>query len=177
MIRQTRLDRFLARFETIGNSISFYILLLIVILGIWILTPFAPDWRPNGKVFGITAMVFAIFTMLHGILWFFLTRDYIKMPKKARASLTMTVRILRPLHMMSGLFALGIVLIHAYAFVKTGYGWNRYSISGALSLLTLSILAIDGIGLMSSPFLSRVVHRWIAVLFTALLAIHLWYVL
>lgn len=177
MIRQTQLDRFLERVETIGNSISFYLLLLIIGMGILIFTPLAPDWRPDGKTFGLVALVLGILTMVHGVLWFVLTRKYLKLPKKARAGLAATVRVLRPLHMMTGMLALGIVLIHAYAFLKTGYGWNRNSITGLVTLLILSLLAVDGIGLMASPFLSRILHRWIALVFIIALAVHLWFVL
>lgn len=177
MIQQTRADRFLERFETIGNSVSFYLLLLIIGLGIWILTPLAPNWRPDGKVFGLAGLVFTAITVIHGVLWFLLARESLKIPKKIRAVLAAAIRYLRPLHMMTGLLTLGMALIHAYAFLKTGYGWNRNSITGLATLVMLALLALDGIGLMASPFLSRIVHRAIALGFAAALAVHLWSVM
>ncbi|GAX89952.1 hypothetical protein [Effusibacillus lacus] len=178
MIRQqTRVDQFLERFETIGNSISFYLLLLVIGLGIWILTPLAPEWKPDARAFGLAALILAGLTMIHGALWFVLTRDSFRLPKRVRAVLATAIRFLRPLHFMTGLVALGIVLIHAYAFLKSDYVWDRFSITGLIAMIILFILAIDGIGLIASPLLSRIVHRWIALGFVIALAVHLWMVL
>jgi hypothetical protein len=164
------------KFENIGNSVSFYLLLLVIGFGIWILTPFAPDWRPNGSTFGLIAIIFAGLTVLHGLLWLLITRESLKLPKKVRASTATAIRFIRPLHMMTGMLALGIVLIHAYAYLKRGLGWESDSVTGLLALIVLGILALDGIGLMANPLLSRLVHRWVAVLFVAALTVHLWLV-
>lgn len=177
MIQERPYDRFIEKFENIGNSISFYLLLLIIGLGIWILTPFASDWRPDGSIFGLIAIVLGGLTMLHGLLWLLITRESLKLPKKLRASIATAIRFIRPLHTMTGMLALGIVLIHGYAYLKTGYGWNSDSITGIITLIILIVLALDGIGLMANPLLSRLVHRFVAATFVLALAVHLWLVL
>lgn len=176
MIQERKYDRVIERFENIGNSVTFYLLLLILLMGLWILTPFGPDWRPNGATFGILGIVLVVLSSVHGALWWLITRQYLHLPKKVRATIATAIRFLRPLHMMTGMLALGIVLIHGYSFLKIGYGWNQLSITGLISLVVLLILAIDGIGLMASPLLSRIVHRWVAAGFLIVLAVHLWFV-
>lgn len=174
MIQQRAYDRMIEKFENIGNSVSFYLLLLAIGFGIWILTPFAPDWRPDGTIFGLIAIIFAGLTMLHGLLWLLITRESLKLPKNVRAAIATAIRFIRPLHMMTGMLALGVVLIHAYAYLNSGLGWKPNSVTGLLALIVLGILALDGIGLMASPLLSRLVHRWLAALFVAALTVHLW---
>lgn len=176
-MRVSSYDNLVQKLENYGNSVSFYILLAVIGFGIWILTPFAPDWRPSGGLFGIIALVFAGLTMVHGILWFIITREYFKIPKKTKAAIASAIRLVRPLHMMTGMFALGLVLIHGYAYIKTGFGWTPRYATGIAALVVLAVLAIDGIGLMVTPFLSRVIHRWVAAFFVVVLAAHLWLVL
>lgn len=170
---QGKWEKWLLRMEGVGNSVALYLLLGIILISAWQLSPLpSPDWTPNGKAFGFAAFVFIGLTSLHGILWWVLTREFLPLTPPVKRMLSSSIRLVRPLHMMTGMVGLGLAIFHAIAFI-TSWNWEWAAITGIVSLATLLLLAIDGIGLMVSPFLSRTVHRWIALLFIVVTAIHL----
>lgn len=175
---QGKWEKMLVRIEGIGNSVALYLLLGIIAIAAWQLSPFSsPDWSPSGKAFGFAAFIFIGLTSLHGILWCVLTREFLPLSPAVKRFLSSSIRLVRPLHMMSGMVGLGLAILHAIAFISIATPWNAAAITGVLSLVTLLLLAIDGIGLMVSPLLSRTVHRWIALLFLVFTAVHLGIVL
>ncbi|RXT07891.1 hypothetical protein [Ammoniphilus sp. CFH 90114] len=171
---QGKWEKWILRFEGVGNSIALYLLLGIICLSVWQLSPLpSPDWSPSGTAFGFAALIFIGLTSLHGILWWILTREFLPLTPVIKRFLSSSIRLVRPLHMMTGMVGLGLAIFHAIAFLSLTMVWNGAAITGIIGLVTLVLLAIDGIGLMVSPFLSRAVHRWIALVFLVVTVIHL----
>ncbi|WP_134703366.1 hypothetical protein [Ammoniphilus sp. YIM 78166] len=174
---QGKWEKMIFRIEELGNSVALYLLLGIIALSAWQLSPLpSPNWSPNATAFGFAALVFIALTSLHGILWWVLTRAFLPLTPPIKRFLSHSIRIVRPLHMMTGMVGLGLAIFHAISFTGL-WKWNWTAITGAISLTTLLLLAIDGIGLMVSPFLSRKVHRWIAFVFVIAIVVHLGIVL
>lgn len=173
-IKPTRLTKYIDFVEEYGNSVALYIFLLLLVVGVWIALPVpSPNWVVNGKVIGWSSVLFISVTALHGLLWFILTRESLSLRAKTRYSLSMSIKFVKPLHMMTGMIGLGLAFMHGFAYLSLVSFSSIFVISGGIAILTLLILAIDGIGLMVTPFLSRKVHRWIALIFLFALAMHL----
>lgn len=160
-----------------GNSIALYTLLLLIAIGVWLTSPIpSPSWTVDGKMMGWASVIFISITTLHGILWFVITRQSLHLSSNVKQFLSNSIKVVKPLHMMTGMIGLGLAFIHGFAYMPYmtfGVFNSALIVSGFVALVTLLILAIDGIGLMVTPFLSRKVHRWIAVTFLLSLAIHL----
>lgn len=175
---QGKWEKMILRIEEVGNSVALYLLLGIIFMSAWQLSPFpGSDWSPNREAFGYAAFIFIGLTSLHGILWWVLTREFLPLTPPVKRFLSGSIRLVRPLHMMTGMVGLGLVIFHAIAFISGSASWDWAAVTGVVSLATLLLLAVDGIGLMVSPFLSRSVHRWIAFVFLVVTAIHLGMVL
>lgn len=173
-IRPPRLMKFVNLVDEYGNSIALYTLLLLMAIGIWLTTPIpSPNWTVNGKVMGWASVVLASITSLHGLLWFIITRQALNLPSNVKHFLSSSIKLVKPLHMMTGMISLGLAFIHASVYFSVGLIYNPLVVSGIVAIVTLLILAIDGIGLMVTPFLSRKVHRWIALTFLVSLVVHL----
>ncbi|MCT8136510.1 hypothetical protein H1D32_01260 [Anaerobacillus sp. CMMVII] len=157
-----------------GNSIALYTLLILVALGVWLVSPIpSPSWSVNGAMMGWASVILVSVTSLHGLLWFVITRQSLNLSSNAKQFLSSSIKVVKPLHMMTGMVGLGLAFIHGFAYMTFGAFGSVLIASGIVALVTLLILAIDGIGLMMTPFLSRQVHRWIAVTFLVSLVIHL----
>lgn len=173
-VKQSKLAKYIDFFEEYGNSIALYVFLILLGIGIWIVSPIpSPNWNVNGKVVGWASVFFVFITTLHGILWFIITRESLKLSSKTKKFLSTSIKIVKPLHMNTGMIGLGLAFMHGFAYLSVTSFQNIYIVSGLTALLSLLILTIDGIGLMVSPFLSRKVHRWIAVVFLLSLIVHL----
>lgn len=173
-----KMERTVVKLENYGNSIALYILLISLMVSILSLSLPSFDWSPNQKVFGIVALFFIGLSALHGVFWWVLTREFLKLSPSIKRFLSSTIRLVRPLHMMMGMLGLGLVLLHGLSLVTGNrFYWNGITVTGTIAFVTLLLLAFDGIGLMMSPFLSRTVHRWIAGIFLVFLVVHLWIVL
>lgn len=173
-VRPPRLIKFVNFVEQYGNSFALYTLLLLVAIGLWLVSPIpSPNWTVNGKMMGWASVILISVTSLHGLLWFVITRQSLNLSSNVKQFLSSSIKIVKPLHMMTGMVGLGLAFIHGFAYMTFGAFGSVLLASGIVALVTLLILAIDGIGLMVTPFLSRKVHRWIAVTFLFSLAIHL----
>ncbi|MDQ0339629.1 hypothetical protein J2S00_002417 [Caldalkalibacillus uzonensis] len=174
----SRLERCLLWIEMYGNSVAFYILLVIIVTGVWQLLPIpGPAFIPNGSLVGYVTLLLIGISALHGFLWWVLTRDYIKLPDKVKLSLSLSIRLVKPLHMITGMLGLGMGMVHGFVYLAAGFSWNFSIITGLVGLAALVLLTLDGIGLMVSQFLSRKAHRWIAFVFLVSVAAHLLVVL
>lgn len=170
---QGKWEKMILRIEDYGNSVALYLLLGIILMSAWQLSPLpSPNWSPNGTAFGFAALIFIALTSLHGILWWVLTREFLPLTPPFKRFLSHSIRIVRPLHMMTGMAGLGLAIFHAISY-SGPWNWNWTAITGMVCLTTLLLLAIDGIGLMVSPFLSRKVHRWVALIFVIAMVVHL----
>src|SRR5690606_7972293 len=150
--------------DEFGNSLALYTLLIMLLVGIWFASPLpSPNWAINYRMLGWIGVVFIAFSALHGLLWWLITREYWNLPARVKHFLSSAIKLVKPLHMMTGMLGLGFGILHGLSLLQTT--WNIYIYSGLIALITLFILAVDGIGLMMSPFLSRRVHRWIATVF------------
>lgn len=160
--------------EQYGNSIALYTLLLLIMIGIWLVSPIpSPNWSVNGKAMGWASVILISVTSLHGLLWFIITRQSLNLSSRSKQFLSSSIKVVKPLHMMTGMVGLGLAFIHGFAYMTFGV-YNSVLIgSGIVAIVTLLVLAIDGIGLMVTPFLSRKVHRWIAFTFLVSLIVHL----
>ncbi|UTR10284.1 hypothetical protein MM300_20795 [Evansella sp. LMS18] len=157
-----------------GNSIALYTLLLLIAAGVWLVSPIpSPGWTVSGKILGWASLVLISITTLHGILWFVITRQSLPLSSSTKQFLANSIKIVRPLHIMTGTVGFGLAFIHGAAYMNVTEFHSGLIASGIVALVTLLILAMDGLGLMVSPFLSRKVHRWIAVTFLVSLVIHL----
>lgn len=157
-----------------GNSIALYTLLLLISVGVWLVSPIpSPGWAVNGKMMGWASVILISITTLHGILWFTITRQSLNLSTDVKQFLSNSIKVVKPLHMMTGMVGLGLAFIHGFAYMTLDVFHSGLIVSGIVALVTLIILAIDGIGLMVTPFLSRKIHRWIAVTFLISLVIHL----
>lgn len=166
--------RFFTFIDEFGNSLALYTLLVMILVGIWLASPIpSPDWTIHGGLVGWMAIVFICLSAIHGLLWWVITRELFHLPTKVKHLLSSSIKLVKPLHMMTGMLGLGFGFIHGFAFIHLTAFWNIYIISGIIALITLFILAIDGIGLMMSPFLSRKIHRWIATVFLFSVVTHL----
>lgn len=172
-VRQPKYMKIVNFAEYYGNSIALYTLLLLIAVGVWLVTPIpSPNWAVNGKMMGWASVILISVTTLHGMLWFVITRESLGLSSNVKQFLSTSIKLVKPLHMMTGMVGLGLAFIHAFAYMTFGFN-SALIISGMVALVTLLVLAIDGIGLMVTPFLSRKVHRWIAVIFLLSLVIHL----
>ncbi|MEB3101033.1 hypothetical protein [Ferviditalea candida] len=173
-----KMERTVIKLENYGNSIALYILLISLMASILSLSLPTFDWSPNQKAFGVFALFFIGLSALHGVMWWILTREFLKLSPEIKRFLSSAIRLVRPVHMMTGMLGLGLVLLHGLSFITgNGFDWNGVTATGTLAFVALFLLALDGIGLMMSPFLSRAIHRWIAGSFLAFLVVHLWIVL
>ncbi|HJV47279.1 MAG TPA: hypothetical protein VJ824_16295, partial [Bacillota bacterium] len=162
------------KWESYGNSIALYIFLVMAVVSIWSVSPLpGPKFYNYKDGLGATALIFVGITVLHGLLWWILTREFLPLKPVAKRTISGTIRLIRPLHIMTGFFALGFVFLHAIAYFKSDFNWEYHTMTGIIALITFLILALDGIGLMVSPFLSRKIHRFIALAFICSLVIHL----
>lgn len=169
-----KLEKFFDFIERYGNSIALYLLLAIILFGVWQLTPIPSiEWTPNTIIMGWLAIFFIALTSSHALLWLILTREFLRLSSKVKLIISTSLRLVRPIHVITGIIGLGLVFLHSIHYFLFGFDWNLYTISGIVGLCTLIILALDGIGLMVSPFLSRKVHRWIAFVFVISVLTHL----
>ncbi|EGL82666.1 hypothetical protein CathTA2_1822 [Caldalkalibacillus thermarum TA2.A1] len=169
-----RVEKWFLWIEAYGSSIALYILIGMIIMGIWGILPFSSSGlKPSGVFVGWVAFVFILLSALHGMLWWVLTREFITLPPAVKLWLSLSIRLVKPLHMSTGMLGLGFAFLHGFSYLSAGFGWNLTTISGMIGLVTLILLTLDGIGLMMSPFLSRKVHRWIALLFLLAVLVHL----
>lgn len=172
-IRPPKLMKLVNFAEVYGNSIALYLLLLLISVGVWLVSPIpSPNWAVDSKMMGWASVVLISVTTLHGLLWFIITRQSLPLSSNVKHFLASSIKVVKPLHMMTGMIGLGLAFIHGFAYIGAGFN-SVLVISGMVALITLLILAIDGIGLMVTPFLSRKVHRWIALTFLLSLIIHL----
>lgn len=173
-VRPPKLLKFVNFVDVYGNSLALYTFLFLLLIGIWLVSPIpSPNWAVNGKMMGWASVILVSVTSLHGILWFVITRQSLNLNSSTKQFLSSSIKIVRPLHMMTGMVGLGLAFIHGFAYMTFGAFGSVLIASGIVALITLLILAIDGIGLMVTPLLSRQVHRWIAVTFLCSLVIHL----
>src|SRR5690606_34116427 len=122
--------------DEFGNSLALYTLLLMIILGIWFASPLpSPDWLINPHVLGWLSVAFISFSALHGILWWLITREFWNLPTKAKHFLSSSIKLVKPLHMMTGMLGLGLGFIHGFTLIQVY--WNIYVISGLIALITL----------------------------------------
>jgi hypothetical protein len=173
-VRPPKLVKMVNFVDTYGNSLALYTLLLLITIGIWLVSPIpSPNWTVNGKMMGWASVVMISVTSLHGLLWVIITRQSLNLSSNTKQFLSGSIKVVKPLHMMTGMIGLGLAFIHGFAYMTFGVFNSVLIASGIVALATLLILAIDGIGLMVTPFLSRKVHRWIALTFLISLIIHL----
>lgn len=173
-IRPPRYMKIVNFADVYGNSIALYMLLFLISIGIWLVSPVpSPNWTVNGKVMGWASVIFISITTLHGILWFVITRQALNLSTSTKQFLSSSIKVVKPMHMMTGMIGLGLGFIHGFAYMSIASFSPVLVGSGIVAIVTLLILAIDGIGLMVTPFLSRQVHRWIALTFLVSLIIHL----
>lgn len=169
-----RIEKFFVWIETYGSSIALYLLVGMIIVGIWEMLPIpGPGLASNFLFAGWVGLGFIFFSALHGLLWWILTRKFITLPRAVKYWLSLAIRLVRPLHMSTGMLGLGFSILHGLSYLSLGTGWTIALLSGLAALVTLIILALDGIGLMVSPFLSRKVHRWVAFFFLITVLVHL----
>ena len=173
-VQPPKLVKFVNFVDVYGNSLALYTFLILLSIGIWLVSPIpSPNWAVNGKMMGWTSVILVSVTSIHGLLWFVITRQSLNLSSSKKQFLASSIKIVKPLHMMTGMVGLGLAFIHGFAYMTFGAFGSVLVASGIVALITLLILAIDGIGLMVTPFLSRQVHRWIAVTFLLSLVLHL----
>ncbi|WP_134701641.1 hypothetical protein [Ammoniphilus sp. YIM 78166] len=173
---QGNIERFLNRWELIGASVSLYLLIGIILLAAWQFTV-SPEWLIHHQIFGWLCFLFIAITSIHGIMWGMLIQTFIIFPVSVKRFLSNSIRMVRPLHMMTGLLGLGLAILHGLPYLNATLSFDLITTSGILAFVMLIILALDGIGLMVSPFLNRKTHRWVAIFFLICLFTHLYFIL